>query len=74
MHKRNIKSFKFVKLVLLMLCMVILLKVIKVGLVVAWSQKSEESTPKEKDDDSILLFIKNFYFLFKDFILELNMK
>jgi hypothetical protein len=54
--------------------MVILLKVIKVGLVVAWSQKSEESTPKEKDDDSILLFIKNFYFLFKDFILELNMK
>jgi flagellar basal body-associated protein FliL len=69
MPKRNIKSFKFVKLVLLMLCVVIVLTVITVGLVILWSQKSKESTPKrnesmpeEKHFKSILSLIINSYF------------
>ncbi len=69
MPKRNIKSFKFVKLVLLMLCVVIVLTVITVGLVILGSQKSKQSTPKKRGSDSILSFIKNFYFIF-----ELNTK
>jgi hypothetical protein len=62
MPKTNIKSFQFVKLVLLMLCVVIVLTVITFGLVILWSQKWKELTPKEKYVDSILSFIKNFYF------------
>jgi flagellar basal body-associated protein FliL len=71
MPKTNSKSFQFVKLVLLMLCVIIVLTVLTVGLVILWSQKSKESTPKrndsmpeEKDLKSILSFIKNFYFFF----------
>ncbi len=69
MPKTNVKSFQFVKLVLLMLCVVIVLTVITFGLVILWSQKWKELTPKEKYVDSILSFIKNFYFIF-----ELNTK
>jgi flagellar basal body-associated protein FliL len=61
MPKRNSKIFKFVKLVLLMLCIVIVFTVITVGLVILWSQKSEESMPKEKDIESILSFIRNLF-------------
>jgi hypothetical protein len=64
-----------------MLCVVIVLTVITVGPVILWSQKSKESTPKrnesmpiEKDFESILSFIKNFYFLSKYFVFELNTK
>ncbi len=69
MPKTNIKSFKFVKLVLLMLFVVIVLTVITVGLIILWSQKSKESTPKrnesmpeEKHFKSILSLIINSYF------------
>jgi flagellar basal body-associated protein FliL len=58
MPKTNIKSFKFFKLMLLMLCVVIVLTVITVGLVILWSQKSKESTPKEKDINSIYHLLK----------------
>ncbi len=58
MPKTNIKSFKFVKLVLFMLCVVIVLTVITVGSVILWSQKSKESTPKEKDVHSIYHSLK----------------
>ncbi len=50
------------KLVLLMLCVVIVLTAIIIGLLILWSQKSEESTPKEKDFDSILSLTINFLF------------
>jgi flagellar basal body-associated protein FliL len=69
MPKRNVKSFKFVKSVLLKLCVVIVITVITVGLVILWSKKSKESTPKrnesmpeEKHFNSTLSFIINFYF------------
>ncbi len=69
MPKRNVKSFKFVKSVLLKLCVVIVITVITVGLVILWSKKSKESTPKrnesmpeEKHFKSILSFIINSYF------------
>jgi flagellar basal body-associated protein FliL len=62
MPKTNSKGFKFGKLVLLMLCVVIVVTVITVGLIILWSQKSQESTPKEKGFDSILSLIINLYF------------
>jgi flagellar basal body-associated protein FliL len=74
MPKINSKSFQFVKLVLLMLCVFIVLTVITFGLVILWSLKWKESTPKEKYVESILTFIKNFYFLSKDFGFKLNTK
>jgi flagellar basal body-associated protein FliL len=81
MQKRNSESFKFVKLVLLILCAVIVLTVITVGLVILWSQKSKESTPKrnesmpyEKDVDSIYHSLKISIFLSKYFVFELNTK
>ncbi len=58
MPKRNSKSFKFVTLVLLILCVVIVLTVITIGLVIVWSQESKESTPKEKNVDSIYHSLK----------------
>jgi hypothetical protein len=45
-----------------MLCVVIVLTAIIIGLLILWSQKSEESTPKEKDFDSILSLTINFLF------------
>jgi flagellar basal body-associated protein FliL len=74
MAKTNIKSFKFVKLVLFMLCVVIVLTVITVGLVILWPQKSKESTPKEKDVNSIYHSLKISIFLSKSFVFELNRK
>jgi flagellar basal body-associated protein FliL len=77
MPKRNSKIFKTFKSVLIILCVIIVLTIIIVGLVVLWSQKSKESAPKrnesmpeEKDVESILSFIKNFFsiFLSKDFV------
>ncbi len=65
MSKTNIKSFKFVKLVLLMLCIVIVFTVITVGLAIRWSKKSKESTPKEKDVDSIYHSLKISIFCLK---------
>jgi flagellar basal body-associated protein FliL len=58
MPKSNSKGFKFVKLVLLMLCVVIVFTVLTVGLVILWSQKSKESTPKEKYVHSIYHSLK----------------
>ncbi len=74
MPKTNIKSFKFVKLMLFMLCVVIVLTVITVGLVILWSQKSKESTPKEKDVNGIYHSLKISIFLSKSFVFELNRK
>jgi flagellar basal body-associated protein FliL len=83
MPKTNSKSFKIFKSVLIILCVIIILTVITIGLVILWSQKLKESTPKrnesmpeEKDVDSILSFIKNLFsiFLSKDFVFELNTK
>jgi flagellar basal body-associated protein FliL len=65
MPKIDSKSFKFVKLMFLILCVVIVMTVITVGLVILGSQKSKQSTPKERGSDNILSFIKNFYFVFK---------
>jgi flagellar basal body-associated protein FliL len=72
MPKRNIKSFKFVKSVLLMLCVVIVITVITVGLVILWSKKSKESTPKrnesmpeEKHFESILSLEISIFFVYR---------
>ncbi len=57
-----------------MLCVVIVLTVITVGLVILWSQKSKESTPKEKDVNGIYHSLKISIFLSKSFVFELNRK
>ncbi len=61
MPKRNSKSFRIFKSVLIILCVIIVLTVITVGLVILLSQKSKESTPKEKDVHSIYHSLKTFF-------------
>jgi hypothetical protein len=68
MSRRNSKSSKIFKSVLIILCVIIVIVVFWVGLRILLTENSDESTPKEKDVESILSFIKKLSFLLKYFV------